>query len=83
MSTAVLVAFLRLTGDLLLNGRAYIDTESRLWGIVGLATVEGLVWGIFFSLLLRRPLQAAMLAIAAASVAIHLVVWVFALGSLG
>ncbi len=74
-STVLLIAALYLSGDFLTRGRL-IDagTETRLWSILGLAAIEGLAWGTFFSLVLRRPLQAAILAIAAASLGVEFVV---------
>jgi hypothetical protein len=76
VSTVLLMGALRVSGDFLTHGRAPDNaTETQLLGALGMAAVEGLAWGLFFSLILRRPLQAAMLAIAAASVAIHLLVW--------
>lgn len=44
------------------------------WGIWGFGAVELLVWGTFFSLVLRRPLKAAVLGIASAAVCVHLIV---------
>jgi hypothetical protein len=74
-STLLLIGALLLSGDFMAKGRV-VDgaTESRLWGILGLAAIEGLAWGLFFSLILRRPLQAAILAIAAASLGVEFVV---------
>jgi hypothetical protein len=54
-----------------------INAELR-WQLLedfGLAAIEGLAWGMLFSLILRRPLQAAVLAIAAGSAAVHVVLW--------
>jgi hypothetical protein len=50
-------------------------THLKLWGLFGVAAIEGLAWGMFFSLLLQRPLMAAVLAIFAASLGMHLVIW--------
>jgi ABC-type transport system involved in multi-copper enzyme maturation permease subunit len=73
-SSVLLVVALWITAAIL-SQRATFNSSDRLqiWGAFGLAGAEGLAWGIFFSLLLRRPLQAAVLAIAAASLALHLV----------
>ena len=73
-SSVLLVVALWITAAVL-SQRATFNSSERLqiWGAFGLAGAEGLAWGIFFSLLLRRPLQAAVLAIAAASLALHLV----------
>ena len=75
VSTVLLIGTLLFTADLLMKGRV-VDgaTQSRLWGILGLAAIEGLAWGLFFSLILHRPLQAAILTIAAVSIAVELVV---------
>ncbi len=75
LSTVLLIAALRLSGEFLTKGRVVdSSTESRLLGILGLAAIEGLAWGLFFSLILRRPLQSAVLAIAAASLGVEIVV---------
>ena len=73
-SSVLLVVALWITAAVL-SQRATFNSSERLqiWGAFGLAGAEGLAWGIFFSLLMRRPLQAAVLAIAAASLALHLV----------
>ena len=47
------------------------EMHGIIWGLWGMAAVEGLVWGIFFSLLSKWPLRAAMLAIAAGSFCVH------------
>ncbi len=49
--------------------------HQGLWSLWGLAIVEAFVWGLFFSLVLRRPLLAVILGIAAASGGIHLLAW--------
>jgi hypothetical protein len=43
-----------------------------LWGLWGMAAVELLLWGIFFSLFCQRPMLAAVLAVAAGSMSVHL-----------
>jgi len=43
----------------------------QLWGLWGMAAVELLLWGIFFSLLITRPLLAAILAATVASVTVQ------------
>ncbi len=45
--------------------------HTQLWGLWGVAALELLLWGIFFSLLIPRPLLAAILAATAASVTVH------------
>jgi hypothetical protein len=73
-STVLLIATLRFAGGLLMNGRVVDgETETRIWGVLGLAAIEGLAWGMFFSLVMRRPLQAAILGIAATSLVVHIV----------
>lgn len=42
---------------------------ARMWGV---AVVEAIAWGTFFSLVLRRPLQATLVAVATASVCAQL-----------
>ncbi len=42
------------------------DGHLALWGLWGLASLELLVWGVFFSLLSTRPLKAAILGAVAA-----------------
>lgn len=46
-------------------------THSLLWALWGLAALEFLAWGILFSLLLKRPLIAAILAVAVAATVVH------------
>ena len=41
----------------------------------GLAAAEGLLWGILFSLIVKRPLLAACLGATAASVTVHGIIW--------
>jgi ABC-type transport system involved in multi-copper enzyme maturation permease subunit len=43
------------------------EGHLALWGLWGLASLELLVWGVFFSLLSTRPLKAAILGAVAAS----------------
>jgi hypothetical protein len=52
-------------------------THLELWGLWGFGAVELLVWGTFFSLVLRRPLAAAVLAIVCASLSIQFLVAAF------
>ncbi len=75
-STVLLVAALWSMAALFSNGRA-IDGQSflEIWATFGLASIEGLAWGILFSLILRRPLQAAVLAIAAGSLTVNMMLW--------
>jgi len=49
-------------------------THLGQWGSWGFGSVELLIWGTFFSLVLRRPLVAAILAIVCASVCVHFIV---------
>ncbi len=53
------------------------NAEPRLQfvGTFGPAIVEGLAWGMLFSLIMSHPLQAAVLAIAAGSATVHLTLW--------
>jgi len=45
--------------------------ELALWGVWGMGAVELLAWGIFFSLLTKRPLMAVVLAVACASIVVE------------
>ena len=49
--------------------------QAYLWGGFGLAAVEALAWGLFFSLLLRRPISAVFAATGAGIVSVSLIVW--------
>ena len=75
-SALLLIATLRLTAAIVSDTSA-VDAHERLqlWATFGLAAVEGLAWGMLFSLVLRRPLQAAVLAMAAVSLATHVILW--------
>jgi hypothetical protein len=73
VSTAALIGLLWLVSVILAGWRLPLaEAHLQLWGLWGLAAVELLVWGIFFSLLSTRPLLAAILAVTAASVSVHL-----------
>ena len=50
------------------------SVHGQTWGSWGFGAVELLVWGTFFSLLLKRPLMAAILAVLTASVTVHVIV---------
>jgi ABC-type transport system involved in multi-copper enzyme maturation permease subunit len=47
------------------------EPQREIWGMLGLGAAEALAWGVLFSLITSRPLVAAILAIAAASSADH------------
>jgi ABC-type transport system involved in multi-copper enzyme maturation permease subunit len=49
------------------------DERLQVWGILGFAAIEFMVWGMFFSLLMKRPLMAAILAVVTASFSIHFI----------
>jgi len=49
--------------------------QGSLWGVFGLPAVEALVWGTFFSLVLRRPISAVFAAAATGIVTVGLIVW--------
>ncbi len=53
------------------------DTLRLLWGAWLVAALEALAWGIFVSLLSKRPLQSAVIAAALGSTVTHLVVDVY------
>jgi hypothetical protein len=63
-----------LTGWIPLMKRDWADSWPRamLWVHWGLAAVEGFAWGVLFSVLIRRPLVAACLAIGATSLSVEL-----------
>jgi len=74
-STAAIVGLLWCLAAIMAGWRRP-DPQIHLgqWALWGFGAVELLVWGTFFSLVLRRPLKAAVLAIACASVCIHFLV---------
>jgi ABC-type transport system involved in multi-copper enzyme maturation permease subunit len=49
--------------------------SRAIWGVWGMAAVEALAWGTFFSLLTARPLLAICLALFAASTIAHMLAW--------
>ncbi len=73
LSIPSLIALLWLAAATLAGGHVpALQEHATAWALWGFAAVELLVWGILFSLLTSQPLKAAILGIAAASVAIHL-----------
>lgn len=74
LSIPALMAILWLAAVTLAGGRVpALREQAAAWGLWGFAAVELLVWGVLFSLLTTQPLKAAILGIAAASAAIHLI----------
>lgn len=74
LSIPSLIALLWLAAVTLAGGHLPALREHvAAWELWGFAAVELLVWGVLFSLLTTQPLKAAILGIAAASVAIHLI----------
>ena len=70
-STLAMIGLLWGLSVILARGRLPdSETYLELWAFWGPGTLEALVWGTFFSLLLARPLKAAVLAAAAASVSV-------------
>lgn len=57
-----------------LSGRQLPDPKLQrdLWGTMGLAILELFAWGTLFSLLLKNPLRAAILAVATSSIVVQL-----------
>jgi ABC-type transport system involved in multi-copper enzyme maturation permease subunit len=49
------------------------DTRTAL-GLLGVAVLEGIAWGTLFSLLVKRPLVAAMLTLVVGAVAVNVIV---------
>ncbi len=71
-SIAGLLVLLWLAAVLFAGGRfPQGDTHLNLWGTFGFATLEVFAWGTLFSLLLKQPLRAAILAVLAASTTVH------------
>ena len=52
-----------------------LQSLAYLWATFGLAAVEALAWGTFFSLVLRRPISAVFAAAATGIVSVGLIVW--------
>ncbi len=74
ISTIALIGLLWLLSAILAGWQFPREGDNLvIWGLWGLAAVELLVWGIFFSLLCTRPLLAAILAVTAASLSVHVV----------
>lgn len=74
LSIPSLIALLWLAAVTLAGGHLPALREHvAAWELWGFAAVELLVWGVLFSLLTTQPLKAAILGIAAASAAIHLI----------
>jgi hypothetical protein len=72
ISTAAMIAVLFLAGS------QFPELPERFWdlfffGFFGIAALELFIWGAFFSLIMKRPLVAAMLGVASASVCLQLV----------
>jgi hypothetical protein len=84
LSTIALIALLLLVAVVLYTAPAWIsraplaELPSRLWpayfGVGGVGVLELFVWGVFFSLILKRPLVAAILGVAVASIGIQLAI---------
>jgi hypothetical protein len=84
ISTAAMIAVLFLSAlcfaafSIWLAGAQFPELPERFWdlfffGFFGIAALELFIWGAFFSLIMKRPLVAAMLGVAAASVCLQLV----------
>lgn len=78
LSTALLLFIVWCTAAEL-AGRRFPSPEAQttLWNIIGLSILEVFAWGTLFSLLLKQPLRAAVLAITAAAVTVQLLPYVF------
>lgn len=63
--------------SLLVSGMEWPETlvHADLWATFGLAAIEAVTWGMFFSLLLRRPISAVFAAAATGIVSVGLIVW--------
>jgi hypothetical protein len=81
LSTIAMIVLLLLVAVVLYTAPAWISREplaelpNRLWpayfGVGGVGVLELFVWGVFFSLILKRPLVAAILGVAVASIGIQ------------
>lgn len=74
-STAALLATLLLPGGLIFwRSGIEIDSEAAWFGAISgpLMFLEALAWGTFFSLVVRRPVVAAVLGVTAASVSLSM-----------
>lgn len=73
-SALALAAVLSLTGWAL-GGPIWWQSDARLLvGLFGMAIFEATAWGMLFSLLLKRPLVAAICTLIVATLAIHVAV---------
>jgi hypothetical protein len=75
-SVLAIGAVLLVSAWVLAGGRVPApESHRQLWATFGLGTLEVLAWGMFFSLLSSRPLQAAILGAFAASASASLLVY--------
>ena len=83
-ASSLALALALATCGWMLSGWNFPGREAALamLGVFGFAIIEMLAWGIFFSLLLRQPLLAALLAIGAESLALTIAVNTFVQGNL-
>ncbi len=72
VSSVGLAAALSLIGWLISGTLPHAATMTGVVGLFGFAIIEASAWGTFFSLLLKRPLLAALLSIALTSIAVQL-----------
>lgn len=73
LAVPAMIGVLWLMAALLARGHSLAGRDQwHLWGLWGFAAVEALAWSVFFSLLTKRPITAAILAVATASFAIHM-----------
>ncbi|MEA1950556.1 MAG: hypothetical protein U9N87_04180, partial [Planctomycetota bacterium] len=73
MASTLLIFMLISSSALFLGGFYLLDATNhvRVWIVCLAATLVGLAWGVFFSLLSKRPLVAVLLAVSAASVCVN------------
>ncbi len=71
-STALLMIILCGAAFLLAGRLPNPEAKDHLWNIIGLAILELFAWGTLFSLLLKQPLRAAILAVTAAATSVQL-----------
>lgn len=73
LSTALLLFVVWFTAFTFAGRLPSPEAQEALWYIIGLSIPEVFAWGTLFSLLLKQPLRAAVLAITAATATVQLI----------
>ena len=74
LSTPLLFLLLWLSAWALCGWRLpRADDHAGLWRLCGVAAIEFFLWGVFFSLISKQPMKAAVLAAIAGSATIHFI----------